>query len=65
MERKNGWQLAEQASDGTPHGVQCLLYNYRWDAELVPDDLRDYVVKHLGDAEGVLVLDGTGFLNKG
>ena len=29
------------------------------------DDLRDYVVEHLGDADGVLVVDETGFLKKG
>ena len=65
VERKNGWQLAEQAGDATPDGVQRLLYNYRWDADLVRDDLRDYVVEHLGDADGVLVVDETGFLKKG
>ena len=65
VERKNGWQLAEQAGDATPDGVQRLLYNYRWGADLVRDDLRDYVVEHLGGAGGVLVLDETGFLKKG
>ncbi len=34
VERKNGWQLAEQAGDATPDGVQRLPYNYRWDAGL-------------------------------
>ena len=65
VERKNGWQLAERAGDATPDGVQRLLYNYRWDADLVRDDLRGYVVEHLGDADGVLVVDETGFLKKG
>ena len=65
VERKNGWQLAEQAGEATPDGVQRLLYNYRWDADLIRDDLRDYVVEHLGDADGVLVVDETGFLKKG
>ena len=65
MERKNGWQLAEQAGDATPDGVQRLLYNYRWDADQVRDDLRDYMMEHLGDAEGVVVVDETGFLKKG
>ena len=65
MERKNGWQLAEQAGDATPYGVQHLLSSYIWDADLVRDDLRDYVVEHLGDANGVLVVDETGFLKKG
>ena len=40
VERKNSWQLAEQAGDATPDGVQRLLYNYRWDAGLVRDDPR-------------------------
>ena len=35
VERKNGWQLAEQAGDATPDGVQRLLYNHRWDVDLV------------------------------
>ena len=65
VERKNGWQLAEQAGDATPDGVQRLLYNYRWDADLVRDDLGDYVVEHLGCADGVVVVDETGFLKKG
>jgi SRSO17 transposase len=64
-ERKNGWQLAEQAGDTTPDGMQRLLNHARWDAEAVRDDLRDYVVEHLGDSGGVLVIDETGFLKKG
>ena len=51
--------------DATPDGVQRLLYNYRWEADLVRDDLRDYVVEHLGEADGVVVVDETGFLKKG
>ena len=65
VERKNGWQLAEQADDATPDGVQRLLYNFRWDADLVRDDLRDYMVEHLGCADGVVVVDETGSLKKG
>ena len=65
VERKNGWQLAELAGDATPDGVQRLLSTYRWDADLVRDDLKDYLVEHLADAEGVLVVDETGFLKKG
>ena len=38
----------------------------RWDADLVRDDLREYVMEHLGDEEsGVLIVDDTGFLKKG
>src|SRR5215217_6486296 len=65
LERKNGWQLAEAAGDATPDGVQDFLSRMHWDAEAVRDDLRAYVVEHLGDPEAVLVLDETGFLKKG
>ena len=65
VERKNGWQLAERAGDSTPYGVHRLLSTYRWDANLVRDDLKGYVMEHLGDADGVLVVDETGFLKKG
>ena len=65
VERKNGWQLAEQAGDATPDGVQRLLYNYRWDPDLVRDDLKNYLMEHLADTGAVLVVDETGFLKKG
>jgi SRSO17 transposase len=63
--RKNGWQLAEAAGERTPHGMQELLNRAVWDAEAVRDDLRAYVVEHLGDPTAVLVIDETGFLKKG
>jgi SRSO17 transposase len=65
VERKNGWQLAEQASEPTPDGMQRLLNHARWDADAVRDDVRAYVVEHLGAAGGVLVVDETGFVKKG
>src|SRR4051795_13462896 len=65
VERKNGWQLAETAGDRTPDGVQDFLSRMRWDAEAVRDDLQAYVVERLGDPDGVLVLDETGFVKKG
>jgi SRSO17 transposase len=65
VERKNGWQLAEQLGERQPRGVPRLLDAARWDADAVRDDLRAYVIEHLGDARGVLVVDETGFLKKG
>src|SRR4051794_2323022 len=38
VERKNGWQLAENARDRTPDGVQDFLARMRWDADRVHDD---------------------------
>ena len=58
VERKNGWQLAEAIGDKDPQGVQRLLNSAKWDADAVRDDLREYVVEHLGDEEsGVLVAE--------
>jgi SRSO17 transposase len=65
VERKNSWQLAEAVGDATPHGFQRLLGRARWDADAVRDDLRNYVVEHLGEPDGVLIVDETGFLKKG
>jgi SRSO17 transposase len=62
---KNGWTLAEGAGDATPDGMQRLLNRAAWDADGVRDDVRAYVARHLGAADGVLVVDETGFLKKG
>src|SRR3984885_881992 len=62
---KNGWTLAEAAGDKSPDGMQRLLNRAAWDADGVRDDLRGYVARHLGDADGVLVVDETGFVKKG
>ena len=65
IERKNGWQIAEHAGAATPDGVQRLLATAHWDADQVRDDLRAYVVEHLGHPDAVLIIDETGFLKKG
>ncbi len=65
VERKNGWQLAEIAGERTPYGMQHLLGRAVWDAEAVCDDLQGYVVAHLGDAAGMLILDETSVPKKG
>jgi SRSO17 transposase len=65
VERKNSWQLAEAAGDASPYGLQQFLYRATWDPDAVRDDLRAYVVEHLGDPQGILVVDETGFLKKG
>ncbi len=64
-ERKNSWQLAEAAGELTPDGMQRLLNQAYWDADLVRDDLREYVLECFGDPEAVLVIDEMGFLKKG
>jgi SRSO17 transposase len=64
-DRKNGWQLAEEAGEGTPDGMQRLLNASRWDVDAVRDDLVAYVREHLADPAAILVIDETGFLKKG
>jgi SRSO17 transposase len=64
-ERKNSWQMAEVCGELTPYGFQYLLSRADWDADAVRDELRRYSMPHLGDSNGVLVLDETGFLKKG
>lgn len=66
VRRKNSWQMAEAIGESRPRGVQHLLNDARWDPHAVREDLREYVVEHLGDeASGVLIVDETGFLKKG
>src|SRR5712664_4975883 len=65
VERKNGWQMAEELGEHGPRGVQRLLGEADWDEDAVRDDLRAYVTEHLGEENGMLVVDETGFLKKG
>jgi len=65
IERKNGWQVAEQIGETSPDGVQRLLNAADWKADALRDDLRSYVIEHLGQENGVLILDETGFVKKG
>ena len=65
VERKNGWQLAEHAGHRHPRTIQRVLDRSAWDADAVRDDLREQVIAELGDEDGVLVVDETGFVKKG
>lgn len=64
-ERKNGWQLAEAAGEATPYAIQQFLLRDGWDLEGLGRETRRYVMETLGDPDGVLVGDETGFLKKG
>ncbi|WP_413810675.1 IS701 family transposase [Streptomyces sp. OE57] len=63
--RKNSWQLAEQAGHSTPDGLQHLLAGAKWQPDDIRDDLQQYVADKLGEADGVLIIDDTGFIKKG
>lgn len=65
IERKTGWLMAEQAGLSKPYRIQSLLGRGRWDADALRDVLYDYGVEAIGDPDGVLVVDETGFLKQG
>jgi SRSO17 transposase len=65
LPRKNCWTIAEHAGDASPDGMQHLLARAVWDEDAIRDDVRAYVVEHLGDPGAVLVVDETGDLKKG
>jgi len=65
LPRKNCWTIAEHAGDPSPDRMQHLLARAKWDADGVRDDVRGYVIEHLGDPAAVPVIDETGDVKKG
>jgi SRSO17 transposase len=65
MPRKNGWQLAESVGDAIPDAMQRLLYRAQWSADAARDRLLKFTIEVFGDAEGIGVVDETGFLKQG
>src|SRR5260370_40155172 len=65
LPRANCWSIAGHAGDASPAGMRHLLSRACWDADGVRDDIRGYVVEHLGDPDGMLVVDETGDVKKG
>ncbi len=73
--RKNGWQIAEQARQARPYGIQRLLSAAVWDQDAVRDEVRHLVCETLRsplppeEADEapfpVLVLDESGFPKRG
>jgi SRSO17 transposase len=61
----NCWTIAEHAGEESPRAMQRLLGSAVVDADGLRDDLRGYVVEHLGDPAAVLVADETGDVKKG
>ena len=65
LPRKNCRVIAGHAGDRSPDGMQHLLARAKWDTDGVRDDVRVYVVRHLGDPGAVLVVDETGDVRVG
>jgi SRSO17 transposase len=62
--RKKGCPHAEYWGQATPDGIQHLLAHADGDAEALRDDFIAYVADNRGHADGVLVIDETGFATK-
>jgi SRSO17 transposase len=65
VERKTGWLLSEQAGLDRPYRMQSLLGRSRWETDGLRDAVQAYVIEALGDTDGVLMVDDTGFVKKG
>jgi SRSO17 transposase len=64
-ERKNGWQMAEFLGETTPYSIQQFIYRGRYSADELRDELMRYVNENIGEKDGILVIDETGFLKQG
>ena len=65
IERKNGWQMAEAVGATTPYSLQQFIYRGKFNPDTLCNKLQCYVNDHLGDEDGTLVVDETGFLKQG
>jgi SRSO17 transposase len=65
VERKNGWQVAEQAREATPYGMQRLLSQAIWDEDGVRDEVRSFALEHLGTSQAIVAIDETSFPKRG
>lgn len=64
LERKNIENVAEQV--GLPiRGLQQFISVSPWDDDGCIDEVQRFVGEHLGEKDGVLILDDTGFAKKG
>ena len=65
VERKNGWQLAEEAGLSTPYAMQYLLNRAVWESDEVRDQLQAYVREMMAGPDGMLVMDAHRLSQKG
>ena len=56
VSRKNGWQLAEQAREATPYGMQRLLSSAVWDCDGVRDEIRILARLSLGNRQVIIAI---------
>jgi SRSO17 transposase len=65
LERKSIEPMALQVEGGTIRGMQRFISDVRWDEEQMRWNYHQLVADEVGDPEGVLMFDETGFVKKG
>jgi len=65
LERKSIEPMALHVEGGTIRGMQRFISDGRWDEEQMEWNYHQLVADELGDPEGVLMFDETGFVKKG
>ena len=65
LERKSIEPMALHVEGGTIRGMQRFISDVRWDEEQMQWNYHQLVADELGDPEGVLMFDETGFVKKG
>jgi SRSO17 transposase len=65
LERKSIEPMALHVQGGTIRGLQRLLRDVHWDEEQRRWHSHPLVADELGEPEGILMVDETGFVNKG
>src|ERR671932_385243 len=65
LERKSIEPMALHVEGGTIRGLQRFISDVRWDEEQMLWNYHQLVADELGDPEGVLMFDETGFVKKG
>ena len=64
LQRKTSEPIANEAGHAR-RGVQRFVGAGMWDAAAVLSELRRHVREEVGDAKGVMIVDGSGFQKKG
>ncbi|WP_460370759.1 IS701 family transposase, partial [Actinocorallia lasiicapitis] len=65
LARKNSWTISEFTGERRPTAIQRFINLTPWDENALRDDVRSYVMEHLADSNGILIVDPTGFAKKG
>jgi SRSO17 transposase len=65
LERKSIEPLALHVEGGTIRGLQRFISDVHWDEEQMLWNYHQLVAEEMGDPEGVLMFDETGFVKKG